>query len=71
MNEELTWAELVKAAAALGLITGNGSKADALKVHDMLKKQMEAGRVEQPARGRYRCTFVPGLLDEPETNDDG
>jgi hypothetical protein len=37
----------------------------------MLKKQMEGGRVEHPARGRYRFKFVPGLLDEPETNDDG
>ena len=71
MNEELTWAEIVKSAVALGLITGNGSKAEAHKVHDMLKKQMEAGRIEHPARGRYRFKVVPGLLDEPERNDDG
>jgi len=37
----------------------------------MLTKQMEAGRVERLARGRFRFKFVPGLLNEPETNDDG
>jgi hypothetical protein len=71
MNEELTWAAIVKSAVALGLITGDGSKAEAVKVRDMLKKQIERGCVEHPARGRYRFKFVPGLLDEPEANDDG
>jgi hypothetical protein len=37
----------------------------------MLTKQIEAGRAERLARGRYRFKFVPGLLDEPEANDDG
>jgi hypothetical protein len=71
MNEELTWTEIVRAAIALGLIEGNGSKAEAVKVQEMLTKQLKAGRVERLARGSFRFKFVPGLLEEPETNDDG
>jgi hypothetical protein len=71
MNEELTWTEILKSAVALGLVEGSGSKAEAVSVQEMLTKQMEAGRVERLADGRYRFTFVPGLLDEPKRNDDG
>jgi hypothetical protein len=71
MNDELTWTEILKSAVALGLIDGSGSKAEAVKVQEMLTKQIEAGRVERLARGRYRFKFVPGLLEEPEANDDG
>ena len=49
MNEEPTWAAIVKSAVALDLITGDGSKAEAVKVRDILKKQIERGCVEQPA----------------------
>jgi hypothetical protein len=59
MNEELTWAEIVKSGVALGLITSNGSKAEALKVHDMLKKQMEGGRVEHPLVAATGSSLFP------------
>jgi hypothetical protein len=71
MNEELTWTEIVRSAIALGLIDGNGSKAEAVSVREMLTKQTEAGRVERLSNGRYRFRFDPGLLEEPERNDDG
>jgi len=71
MDDELTWAVIVRSAVALGLIEGNGGKAEAVKVQEMLTKQLKAGRVERLARGRYRFKSVPGLLEEPETNDDG
>jgi hypothetical protein len=71
MNEELAWSEIVKSAIALGLIDGSGSKAEAIKLKEMLAKQTVAGRVERLGNGRYRFKFVPGLLEEPERNDDG
>jgi hypothetical protein len=71
MNEELTWAEILRSAVALGLIDGSGSKAEAVKIQEMLTKQIEVGRVERIAHGRYQFKFVPGLLEEPEANDDG
>jgi hypothetical protein len=47
MNDELTWAGIVRSAVALGLIEGNGGKAEAVKVQEMLTKQLKAGRVER------------------------